>query len=303
MLEISLPTADTFSWRYNFLFPLLSRTPSSIAYRAAKWQSHFFARKKKQEAALIKQQMQQVFPDRSEQQIDSYLNDYFCMVEREALDTFYLNRPAANHLIKLKNFDPIIKARKNKQRVILTGGHYGRFWMAGVAMRAAGASIGTITRDGGQENTHGLHPAEFNYRQNKLKQLQAALGGPFLVEGNDLRPLYKTLNEHLLTLIFDVPYPKKHAGSVVVPFLDRTISVPTGIYRIAKKTDARVAPFYMQEQKDGKLIAQFEKLLDVADYDEIGFMSLLAKQLEKQILQRPGHWWLWEALPMLKAKQ
>ena len=246
--------------------------------------------------------MRRIFPHHSEKQLQDYLDDYFCMVEREALDTFYLNRSASNKIIRLKNFEPIIKARKNNQRVILTGGHYGRFWMAGVAMQAAGQTVGTITRDGGDNNDHGLHPAEYQYRLKKLQKLQNALGGPFLVEGKDLRPLYSALDHHLITLIFDVPYDEKHAGSVVVPFLGRTIEVPTGIYRIAKKTDARVAPFYMQEQKNGKLVAQFEKLLDVADYDEIGFMCTLAKQLEKRILQRPGHWWLWEALPMLEAK-
>lgn len=294
--------STSFSWRYNVLFPILSRMPQSIAYLGAKWQSHFFAKRKTQEGILIKQQMRNVFPNDSEKQLDTYLQDYFCMVEYEALDMFYLNHSAAGDLIELENFEEIIEARENNQRVILTGGHYGRFWMAGIAMRSAGQTIGTVTRDGADDNHHGLHPAEYQYRLKKLKSLQSALGGPFLVEGNDLRLLYRALDYHLMTLIFDVPYDEKHSGSVVVPFLGRTIEVPTGIYRIAKKTDARVAPFYMREQKNGKLVAQFEKLLYVADYDEIGFMSVLAKQLEKRILQRPGHWWLWEALPMLEAK-
>ena len=294
--------SDTFSWRYNLLVPSLSYLPNVVAYQGAKWQAYFFAKRKKHEAALIKQQMRRVFPDHSEQRLNTYLEDYFCMVEREALDTFYLNRPAAKHIIELENFEPILEARESNQRVILTGGHYGRFWMAGVAMRATGQTIGTVTRDGADSNNHGLHPAEYKYRLKKLHSLQTALGGPFLVEGKDLRSLYSALDEHLITLIFDVPYPEKHQGSVVVPFLGRTIEVPTGIYRIAKKTDARVAPFYMQEQKNGKLVAKFEKLLNIADYDELGFMSLLAKQLEKRILQKPGHWWLWEALPILEAK-
>lgn len=301
-MKIKRPASASFSWRYHALLPLLSRTPPSIAYRGAKYQSYFFAKKKQSEATLIKQQMQRVLPNHSNEQLDGYLKDYFCMVECEALDTFYLNRPIAQQLIKLENFEPIVAARKKQQRVILTGGHFGRFWMAGVAMREAGLTTGTITRDGDQNNRHGLHPAEYQYRLKKLRNLQTALGGPFLVEGQDLRGLYSALDEHLITLIFDVPYGEKHQGSVVVPFLGRTIEVPTGIYRIAKKTDARVAPFYMQEEKNGRLVAQYEKLLNTADYDEVSFMCKLAKQLEKRILQKPGHWWLWEALPMLEAK-
>lgn len=295
------PLPNTFSWRYHILLPLLSRTPTAIAYQGAKWQSQLFAKRKSHEATRIKQQMRKVFPKHSEKKLQTYADDYFCMVEREALDTFYLNRPKAKKLIQLENFDPVVAARKNKQRVILTGGHYGRFWMAGVAMRVVGQTVGTITRDGAESNDHGLHPAEYHYRLKKIQALKTALGGPFLVEGQDLRSLYSALDKHLITLIFDVPYPEKHQGSVVVPFLGRTIEVPTGIYRIARKTDARVAPFYMQERKNGELVAQFEQLLNTADYDEIGFMSCLAQQLEKRILQRPGHWWLWEALPMLEA--
>ena len=293
---------ETFSWRYHCLLPLLSRFPLRLAYLGAKWQSRFFAKRRSHEAELIKQQMRLVFPDHSEKTLDGYLQDYFCMVEQEALDTFFLNRPIAEQIVSLENFESILEARRNQQNIILTGGHYGRFWMAGVAMRAAGLTTGTITRDGGDKNIHGLHPAEFQYRRMKLSRLQTALGGDFLVEGGALRTLYSALNKQLITLIFDVPYPEKHRGSVVVPFLGRTIEVPTGIYRISKKTDARVAPFYMEEQKGGKLIAKYQKLLNPADYDEVTFMRILAQQLEQKILQRPGHWWLWEALPMLSTK-
>ena len=162
--------------------------------------------------------------------------------------------------------------------------------------------MGTITRDGGAENTHNLHPAEYRYRRYKLKKLSAVLGGPFLVEGEDLRPLYRELDSHLITLIFDVPYAESPPGSVTVPFFTGSIKVPAGIFKIAKKTKAAVVPFYIRDLKGEKVVAEFSDPLEPNNYNEEEFMSLLVSELEMRIRTQPGSWWLWEALPLLWSK-
>ncbi len=291
---------DSFSIRYDVLFPAYARLPPRLGYRLAAWQSGFFRRRKWHEEQLIRQQMQAVFPQASDAELGSWLQDYFRMVEQEALDTWYLQHQPIENIVTLQGFEAVQEARAQGRRVLLTGGHFGRFWMAGPAMRALGHTTGTITRDGGDENVHGLHPAEYRFRRFKLQRLQQALGGSFLVEGNDLRPLYRMLDQHLITLIFDVPYVGEHAGSVTVPFLGSSIGIPAGIVRIAKKAKAVIAPFYMRDQEDGQVIAEFPGLLDPDNDNEQAMMSLLASQLETRIRERPGQWWLWEALPLLQ---
>ncbi|MEZ5534903.1 MAG: lipid A biosynthesis acyltransferase [Thiolinea sp.] len=296
-----LSRPDHYSFRYDLIFPLLGRLPYKLAYQLAARQAGYFARKHESQQERIALQMRSVFPEAGPEQLSSWLADYFRMVEQEALDTWFLDSDRIPDLVQLKGFEKVDELRRSGQRVLLTGGHFGRFWMAGPAMRLHGHRVGTITRDGGQENQHGLHPAEYKYRLFKLKKLQQVLGGPFLVEGEDLRPLYRRLDSSLITLIFDVPYVEKQPGGVTVPFLAGNINVPAGIYRIAKKTKAVVVPFYIHDLGAGEVIAEFSEVLDPNNYNDEELMSLLVSELEMHITARPGHWWLWEALPLLRS--
>lgn len=292
---------DAFAVRYDLLFPLYARLPPRWGYALAGQQAGYFRRQRVAEETMIRSQMQATFPQASAVQLDGWLADYYRMVEQEALDTWYLQHQPIGSLVELHGFEQVAQARREGRRVLLTGGHFGRFWMAGPAMRAVGHSTGTITRDGGEQNIHGLHPAEYRYRLFKLQRLQQALGGPFLVEGDELRPLYRALNDHLIALIFDVPYTQTHKGSVTVDFMGGTIDLPAGIYRIAKKTRAVIAPFFMRDRGSGRVSAEFSALLDPFDYNETVLMGLLASQLEQRIRESPGHWWLWPALPLLRS--
>jgi lauroyl/myristoyl acyltransferase len=290
---------NNLNFRYNYLFPFYAHLPSRLAYAMTTRQARYLSRYKQREADLIRTQMQMVLQQASDTELDQYLQDYFAMVEAEVLDSFILHK--SPKIVTLKGFDQVIDARNAGQKIILTGGHFGRFWMAGPAMHAAGQTVGTITRDGHADNPHGLPDAEHQFRMRKLARLQQALGGPFLLEGQQSRELYTALQDHLITLIFDVPYTHDHAGSVIVPFLGSTIKIPAGVYRIARKTDALVVPFFMQNRGNGQLVADFESPLSTNHYDAGTFMGLLAERLEKRIYQTPGNWWLWEALPMLRA--
>lgn len=293
--------ADDFSLRYQVLFPLYAHLPPAVAYGLAAQQAPVFRRNRPDEETAIRTQMQGAFPDASAAQVAGWLSDYYCMVEQEALDTWYLQHQPIQQIVEMEGFAAIEAARRQGKRVMLTGGHFGRFWMAGPAMRAQGFTTGTITRDGGNTNSHGLHPAEYRYRLFKLQRLQQALGGTFLVEGDELRPLYRALNDHLIALIFDVPYTEAHKGRVTVNFISGTIDLPAGIYRIAKKTRAVIAPFFMRDLGGGRVRAEFSALLDPYDYNETVLMGMLASQLEQRIRENPGHWWLWPALPLLRS--
>ncbi|MDQ5769544.1 lysophospholipid acyltransferase family protein [Thiothrix subterranea] len=290
-----------FSLRYQVLFPLYAHLPPVLGYGLAAQQATIFRRNKADEAASIRAQMCSALPEASDTQLAGWLDDYYRMVEQEALDTWYLQHQPIQQIVELEGFAAIEAARRQGKRVMLTGGHFGRFWMAGPAMRAQGFTTGTITRDGGATNSHGLHPAEYRYRLFKLQRLQQALGGNFLVEGDELRPLYRALNDHLIALIFDVPYIEAHKGRVTVNFISGTIDLPAGIYRIAKKTKAVIAPFFMRDLGGGRVRAEFSALLDPYDYDETVLMQQLASQLEQRIRESPGHWWLWPALPLLRS--
>lgn len=289
-------------FKYRVLLPLLAHFPQNLAYRLAS----FLGRLSLAQHAVAKEtiiaQMQRVFPEKQVAELAQMADYFFCMTEREALDTWFFRtcktQRQVDSFIRLENFNYITEARQAERHVIISSGHFGRFWMAGVGMQAQGVSVGTITRDGGQTNEHGLPEPEYQYRLKKLAWLQACFGGPFLVEGDLIRPIYRALDEHVMALFIDVPYAGDKNGCVSLPFLGKETRFPLGPAKIAKRSKALIVPFYVFESREG-LCAKFYPAIDTELLSEQEIMHHLVVLLEVQIRAFPEQWWLWEALPLM----
>ncbi|OQK16720.1 hypothetical protein AU255_02085 [Methyloprofundus sedimenti] len=290
-------------FKYRFLLPLLAQLPQSIAYRLASLSGRFSRTGYVAEKNVIIEQMQTVFSEKGRDALEASADYFFGMVEREALDTFFFRtRKTARQVeqfIRLEDFHHVTDARKAGQRVIISSGHFGRFWMAGVGMQAQGVSVGTITRDGGETNEHGLPEDEYQYRLKKLAWLQQCFGGPFLVEGDSARPIYRALNEHVMGLFIDVPYSGDKNGCISLPFLGKETRFPLGPAKIAKRAQALIVPFYVFESRAG-LRAKFYPPIDTEHLNEQDIMLQLVGLLEQQVLAYPEQWWLWQALPLMR---
>ena len=101
-----------------------------------------------------------------------------------------------------------------------------------------------------------------------------------------------------MALLIDVPYEQSKEGCIELPFLGKSARFPTGIAKIARKTNALIVPYYVLESRQG-LDVNFFPGLDAADLSETEIMQQLVGLLEKQILAHPEQWWLWPALPMM----
>lgn len=290
-------------FKYHFLLPLLARLPQNIAYRLASLSGRFSRTGYVGEKNVIIEQMQTVFPEKSRDALEAIADYFFGMVEREALDTFFFRTcktvRQVEQFIRLEDFQHVTDARQAGRRVIISSGHFGRFWMAGVGMQAQGVSVGTITRDGGETNEHGLPEDEYQYRLKKLAWLQQCFGGPFLVEGDSARPIYRALNEHVMGLFIDVPYSGDKNGCVSLPFLGKETRFPLGPAKIAKRAQALIVPFYVFESRAG-LSAKFYPPIDTELLNEQDIMLQLVGLLEQQVLAFPEQWWLWQALPLMR---
>ena len=289
-------------FKYRVLLPCLAQLPQELAYRLASFSGRFCHTQRATEKESIIQQMQGVYPEKKYDEL-AFLADYFfSMVEREALDTWFFktcqNQAQIDQFIQLENFHYVTEARDAGRRVIISSGHFGRFWMAGVAMRAQGVTVGTITRDGGEANEHGLPQQEYQYRLKKLAWLQGRFGGPFLVEGSSARPIYRALNEHVMGLFIDVPFNGDKNGCISLPFLGKEARFPLGPAKVAKRAGALIVPFYVFESRKG-LVTKFYPLIDSAHLGEQEIMRQLVHLLECQILAFPEQWWLWQALPLM----
>jgi len=292
----------TLGFKYRILYPLLAYFPQKMAYSLASLIGRLSVKKHSIEKAVVMTQLQAVFLKEDKDKLVRIADYYYSLVERESLDSWFFrtrkSQKQIDNFIQLVDFHHVTDARQAGKRVIISSGHFGRFWMAGVGMHAQGVSVGTITRDGGETNEHGLLEAEYQYRLKKLAWLQQCFGGPFLVEGNSVRPIYRALDEHVMALFIDVPYVGDQSGCVNLPFLGKMARFPLGAAKIAKSSKAMIVPFYVFESRSG-LTAQFYPPIDAETLSEQEIMSHLVGLLEKQIYNFPEHWWLWAALPLL----
>ncbi|TXL17424.1 lipid A biosynthesis acyltransferase [Methylococcaceae bacterium HT3] len=291
------------AFKYYLLLPFLAHLPQSIAYRLASLSGRFSRAMHRDEKISIIEQMQSVFPEKTPTELEINADYFFAMVEREALDTWFFRtcktEKQIEQFIQLEDFYHVTDARQAGRRVIISSGHFGRFWMAGVGMQAQGVSVGTITRDGGETNEHGLPEVEYQYRLKKLAWLQQYFGGPFLVEGDSARPIYRALHEHVMGLFIDVPYTGDKNGCVSLPFLGSEARFPLGPAKLAKKANALIVPFYVFESRAG-LRAKYYPGIDAEQLSEQEIMRQLVGLLEQQILAFPEQWWLWQALPLMR---
>ncbi|NOQ63036.1 MAG: hypothetical protein GQ582_00815 [Methyloprofundus sp.] len=298
----NLQFLNNLSFKYDYLLPFLAKLPQTLAYRLVSLYGKVESAEKQLEREQVLQQMQQVFTDRSEAELKQWVDYFMSMQAREMLDTEFFqglhDDKKIDAFVRFHQHEALLEARKQGRAVLITTGHIGRYWMVGVGLDRYGISMGTITRDGGEENTHNLPEKEFQYRKKKLKALRDRMKGPFLVEGDSVRPIYRALENSVMTLLIDVPHVEPQNGSIELPFLGRTARFPVGIAKIARKTNALIFPYYVAESRHG-LDLTFYPALEATELTDAEIMQHLVSLLEQQIMAHPEQWWLWPALPII----
>lgn len=278
------------TFKYHYLLPLLAKLPQTIAYRLVSFYSKLQLTHYLVERDDIHRQMRRVFVNGSDEQLKFWADYLLAMLEREKLDTEFFQSLRSDKqidaFVRLHQHQELLTARQQGRRVFITTGHFGRLWMAGVGLQRYGISVGTLTRDGIAENTQQLPEVEFQYRAKKLQVLQQRFGGPFLVAGDWVRPIYRALDQCVMALLFDVFYTQPKEGGITLPFLGKTGRFPNGIAKIAKKTNALIIPYYVFESRQG-LDVSFFPSIEAADLSETEIMQQLVSLLEKQIMAHP----------------
>ena len=288
--------------KYYYLLPLLAKLPQPLAYRLVSFYAKLQLPGKAIECEQIYRQMQRVFVDCSNEQLKQWADYLLSMQERELLDAEFFQGLHSNAqvdaFVRFHNHQELLSARQQGRHVLLTTGHFGRFWMVGVGLDRYGISMGTITRDSMTENKQQLPEREFKYRAKKLQAFQQRMKGPFLVEGNSVRPIYRALDKHVMTILMDIPHDHSKKGGIEVPFLGKTAKFPLGIAKIARQTNALIFPYYVLESREG-LDIHFSSAIEAADLSEAEIMQQLVGLLENIILAHPEQWWLWPVLPVI----
>jgi phosphatidylinositol dimannoside acyltransferase len=226
--------------------------------------------------------------------IPSIIQDRNKMLIREELDTFCYNKMSINTInnyIKLSGVEHIRTLYRKKEQIIFYTGHYGRLMLPPVALGLMGFEVGCLSAD----------PSEFdrikgNYLRKKLKNLSLHMKAPLITVGK-IRELYDCLLKRVgqvFVIGIDIPKPVESTNCLCIPFLGRKAWFPKGVLRIARKTGAKLVPYFADETSDGRVKGRIYSPLEIDGLSDYDALIQIFKPLEEKIKAHPENWWNWE---------
>ena len=106
----------------------------------------------------------------------------------EVLDTFMLANRRSRVSVELHGVEVLKRLRQDRQKVILTTAHFGRYWPVGLGLFREGLVSQAVIKDRLDANIYGLPQAEFEFRRWKLQVMQDVFGCQF--HTTDQHPRY-----------------------------------------------------------------------------------------------------------------
>jgi lauroyl/myristoyl acyltransferase len=215
----------------------------------------------------------------------------------EILDTFILANRRSEVTVELLGLDTVKMLKNDRQKVILTTAHFGRYWPVGLGLNRAGLSSQAVIKDRLDANVYGLPRAEFNFRRWKLHVMQDVFGCSFHTTDKHPRQLARSLINQPIISLFDVPVASTSSRATVHSLFTRTLRLNPNPARLAQVHDAYIIPFMNTYSSGPYFQYQFFEPLRARDFELAELNSQLLAILELQIQHNPASWWLWPALP------
>jgi len=233
--------------------------------------------------SLAKKQLEMVFPDKSEKEINSIIKKMYYHMGLTTAETYFGNKEKLFETCDVVGWENLKNAVAIGKGVILATGHFGNWELAGkyIASHFDMAVVGKQQRN-----------KLFDQYTNDLRLEDNII---VINKKNALRPILKMLGEgYIVSLLMD-----QNAGKngVLTDFLGHEASTFVGASKIAIKTGCPIAPAYAIRKDNGSHLFICEELISPEGYennlnDIINFTEVISKRIEKHIYQYP-HLWFW----------
>ena len=223
------------------------------------------------------------------------------MLAWEMLDAFYMprfNLRRGDELIQLhpQALSRLQAARSGGKGVILALCHYGRLNMLALRLALAGEEMSILTMVTDERNTD-LDRLQQRYINRKVATLMRFLGGRWITLADDLRALYKELQQgSTLVILLDAYTPERTQQKIQLPFLGGHLTLSAGIQRLAERTGAQII-YGVTHERSYKLQAELRTL---PAEPELAMIAAV-QELERDVLAAPWLWWQWGVLDGLWA--
>lgn len=290
------------NWRRDLVYPLLAHLPASLAYPAAArlgiWSR---AERKGALEAVCNGLARAGLEMRDTVSGQDVAEAYLGMLARETLDVFRMSTWAGAELeamIEVDGVELLEQARARGQGVILLLAHYGRLLLLMLALAHRGHPMGMVTMRIDRDNPD-LDLALRKYFERKIQSVLTHIGGPWLMVGDSMRPLYDGLRRGGVWVVLMDAYIPGTPNMGEFPFLGGTLCIPRGVQRIAERCGARLV--YGVTREDRKPIRA--ELRDLGA-DPAQALARAVAELEHDVRAAPSQWWQWNILEYIwRSKQ
>lgn len=233
--------------------------------------------------SLAKKQLQMIFPEKNEKEINKIIKKMFYHMGLTTAETYFGDKDKLFRNCEVKGWDNLDEAVKMGKGVILATGHIGNWELAGKYI-AAHYDMAVVGKR--QRNRY------FDDYTNALRLKDNVI---VINKKNALRPILKMLGDgFIVSLLMD-----QNAGKngILTDFLGHDASTFVGAAKIAVKTGCPIVPAYAIRKDDGTHLFIFEELILPKGYENnleeiTKFTEMISKKIEKYIYQYP-HLWFW----------
>lgn len=280
------------SWYLDRLFPVLARVPTTLPWHLAGFVGDLPPAEQDARRRWLEQCFASVFPQAAPALHANWARAHLRMLAQEKLDAMAFHRIGrpGGPAVELVGADHARALRARRQGFILVLNHFDRLLVGPVILGLQGISTNALTMPimGNQE----LTDVQRRFLSRKIGDYAKATHGTWRTTDEGLRPVYESLCRGGAWVILADAWRPEFTRMRTHAFLGGTLSLPTGIERMARSTGVPLLHATTHTLAPGRLRVVLETLPD----NPRDAIDETIRRLERDVRERPWAWWHWGLL-------
>lgn len=272
----------------DYLVPFMSRWPTTLPWLMAGGVSI----RRKQGVDFVQwlaERFSQIFPQSTHGEHIEWARAYFLMLAQEKMDAMAFGRLGrrGGPSIDLHGIDYVRESIKAGRGFILVLNHFDRLLTAPVALARHGIVTNVLTMP--VLDNPDLGYSQRNFLLKKIARYVGETGGQWHTTSDGMRVVHESLRQGGGWVILADAWRPEFGRLREHRFLGGTLSLPTGIERLAQSTGAALLHAATYTQRPDHLKVVVEPLPE----DPRQAIDAVIGRLDKDVQQRPWAWWHW----------
>lgn len=279
----------TPAWSLDLLFPFLARLPTTLPWKLAAR----IGREPAQERAHLLRWLEglfgRVFPQATQAQHAQWAQAHLDMLAQEMVDAMAFNRLGrlGGPDIDLKGAEHAKSLVRQGKGFILVLNHYDRLLTAPVALAREGIATNVLTMP--VLDNPELGAAQRRFLLRKIQGYARVTGGTWHTTSDGLRAVHESLRAGQGWVILADAWRPEFGRLRGNPFLGGSLSLPTGIERLAQSTGVPLLQAVTYSRRPDRLEVAVEPL---PENPRLAIDKVI-QRLEQDVAARPWAWWQW----------